>query len=382
MIAKNLTWQARYTRDFSPQGGGLSFQTVFDEAFALNASAIVPGDRIHPNPWNYTRRSFREWSTRRSGGEVRSWDFPFGVRRDLWIDTGTMPNCFGYRQPEWDNRDAAYNGALSKLNDKVRGNLDLGVSLAEAGQTKRMIKSLDKVVKFAKIQRFGVGLSDLSRSLANGWLEWQYGWRPLLSDVYGALDEGQNIIMKQLKHFKARETFQTDRSYANTVTIDSVDGFTSTGRVNGKQSCTISLMLEIPDERFDLARWTSLNPVSLAWELIPYSFVVDWFVDVGGMMRNLETALAYGSRFRSGYVSEINVWNSEERIDSQVVTNPFGVNGQQVQIKRLDAKLEWTEFRRSILGSYPFPRLPSFKADLGSSRLFSAAALLRQLLKR
>jgi len=283
--------------------------------------------------------------------------------------------------PGWDNRDAAYALALDRLNEKVRGGLDLGVDLAEAGQTRRMIKSLDRVTKFAKISRVGHGLADASRALANGWLEWQYGWRPLVQDVFDAADEGLNIILKRLRYIKARGTIPTEKSISYSGQLDGVSSVPMTEKIKGKQSCTIGMYLEVPEKRFDPARWSSLNPISLAWEVIPYSFVVDWFIDVGSTIRNFETALLYGTQFRSGYVSELLVHNSlQEHGNFTAITGGFPFE-QVHEIKYFKAQLSFSKFERSILLSYPFPRPPHFKADLGSQRLLSAAALLRQLLK-
>jgi len=335
------------------------------------------GDHKNPNEFKYDKRiEDSTWSNGNHYGEWLRFDPKPVFNRTGCVDGSNIT------EPEWEDRDSAFNLALERLNDKVRGDLDLGVDLVEAGQTKRMIRSLDRVTKFARISRIGHGVADLSRSLANGWLEWQYGWRPLCQDVFGALDEGLNIIEKRLRHVKARGTIPTDKTVGYGGFIDGLDNLSVTEKINGKQSCEISLWLEIPATRVDPARWSSLNPISLGWEVIPYSFVVDWFIDIGSYIRNVETALLYGTQFRTGYVSELLVHNGHARMEpsEQFTGNfPFEILNK---IRDFEKKRQVVKFRRGILVSYPFPRQPHFKADLGSQRLFSAAALLRQFLKR
>jgi hypothetical protein len=126
-----------------------------------------------------------------------------------------------------------------------------------------------------------------------------------------------------------------------------------------------------------LSNFTSLNPVSIAWELTPYSFVVDWFIDVGGYLRNLETACTHGSTFVNGFYTE------GYRLD--VSCQSFGSytdGSNYIHTQDLKGSTVITKGRRTTLGSYPLPRIPQFKMDLGASRLLNAAALLSQHLGR
>jgi hypothetical protein len=40
-----------------------------------------------------------------------------------------------------------------------------------------------------------------------------------------------------------------------------------------------------------LSRFIATGPISLAWEKIPFSFVVDWFVDLSGLIQKLDNTL-------------------------------------------------------------------------------------------
>lgn len=321
----------------------------------LTCPAMNIGDHVTPTNWSYTAEKCKYWY-----GTMYTYE-PNYTLRDVGYFSGELP-----RPREWD-RTLVYNMCLEKFNSLSRGKMDLGVSLAEAHTTARMIKSLGKFTSFAKLNGFGS-----TRDVAKGWLSWQYGWKPLMSDIFGIADESVRIVLNAVERIQTRVTLPI----LDDVIVQQVGGATCnvSRKGRGKQSCTISCKLEIPS--FDLTRWSSLNPVSLTWELIPYSFVIDWFVDVGSYLRNLETAMLYNSRFIVGYVSELYAWEGIFDVHNKPIypSNRTFINTQ--------ARLRERKFVRTRLTSYPVPRQPTFNVDLNSSRLLSAASLLRLLLKR
>jgi hypothetical protein len=55
-----------------------------------------------------------------------------------------------------------------------------------------------------------------------------------------------------------------------------------------------------------LAKYGGTGPVSLAWELVPFSFVLDWFLDLRPVIDALDNTLTGGSKVIDG------VWTSEK----------------------------------------------------------------------
>jgi len=147
-----------------------------------------------------------------------------------------------------------------------------------------------------------------------------------------------------------------------------------TSRVKCVVSVGYSMYCRLKQSDPLLARWTSLNPLAIGYELLPYSFVFDWFLNIGGYMRGLETALRYSSSFVSGYQSLI----VSTRI-STTITEAQRTSGVAYAMRGGGSR-EDLEFSRSVLSSYPAPGFPTLSVDLGSGRLLSAAALLRQML--
>jgi len=258
-----------------------------------------------------------------------------------------------------------YNATVAKLSDKVRGDLDVSVDLAEAGKTAKMFRVMDNVINYTKTFRKKWGLLKVP---ANAWLEYTYGVKPLLSTIYGVANENLRVVINKTAKFSARTTEVYRPKTCGVNTIFGMVDFPCIGDI--KVSLTIGV--DMRTEQFDLARWSSLNPVSIAWELMPYSFVVDWFYNVGGYLRNMETYLLYANKFRSGYKTTLAAGAVKLEL------NDYGGD----HVSRWNGSCSFIDIQRVALASYPAPHLPSFKAALGSSRLLSGAALLAQHLGR
>lgn len=359
MISKNLTTNALLKTTYSNYPP--LDQLKPNNHYLVTPGSMVDGNFKDPNQWSYTVRDTRHFNgSKRLDYKTSPYNWvlevgPFGERSDPpW-------------EPAWD-RNVVYNMALEKLNSRVRGDLNLTLALAEIRSTARMIAALKRF--FDQIAKWGG-----SKDLANGWLEFQYGWRPLLSDIFGVANESVNKTLGTLQHVKARVTLPiVVKGYGRTVPL--VAGLTNVKTVStgeGKQSCTIKVSLSVPS--FDLARWMSFDPVGLAWELIPYSFVVDWFFGVGGYLRSLETALRYSTLFSKGYVSELFAYDGDEEV-FPVHTKDWG---SSLNTLVASGGRRTRLFVRTKLTSYPFPRKPTFVVDLSAQRVLSAGALLRQI---
>lgn len=282
------------------------------------------------------------------------------------------------------------NEALDKLNEKVRGSLDLSVSGFEYKQTQEMLKLLSPkgLRNYAqdawtrvhgyrgKPRSLWDAVKDVSGIPADAWLQYQYGWKPLVSDIYGIADESLHVARNSLTGFTAssmRRVEGIDMPYS----LGYAAKWSGFKQLKGKWACKYGLVLDAELETAErLARWTSLNPVSIAWELLPYSFVVDWFYDIGGFLRAIETSLANNVSFVSGYKSTIRAYEYYPTIEWDGTYSGVGMKGQCA------GYCKYVRFNREVLSSYPLPNVPRFKSNLGSTRLLSAAALLQQWLPK
>lgn len=350
---------------------------------SVSSSAVLQGNHKIPLPWTYTiirHKPCRGIDHRYTG------KLPNGTwANDKWEGE------FNSDQPNPSDGSPGfthlYNQALSRLGEAIRGSLDLSVSIAEAGSTARMLNAMERLNKLPVPREFRSAFAKAARKptlalkqLGSFWLEFNLGWRPLIGDIYASADESLRIVLNRIQRFKAGASVDLSRDVPLVLNYSVPSaGFSynidASCAVRGKHGVRFKVMMDVPIG-FDISRWTSLNPVSIAWELVPLSFVVDYIVDIGSWLRCMENGLLYNNRFKSGYYEEL-------RASSKVTTANRAIGGNYggFDIRRLSLSRDDVFFRRVILTSYPFPRPPSFEVDLGSSRLLTLASLLAQKLK-
>lgn len=312
---------------------------------------VIRGDHKKPLPHSYTVFTS-------SGSGKLLVTSPSGR---WWTDATGCPVSSGLPRSS-----VAYNLALGNLNDNIRGGLDLSVDAFQAGQTRRMFSATDQAKDLARgLRRSGTGKLRLIGSL---WLQFQYGWLPTLGSVYGIADESIRYVVNNLSTYTGKG-FDHDTGFIRLS--DSWNSIPS----SYEDSSAVTLSVTVDNSKvINLSRWTSLNPASIGWELLPFSFVVDWFYDVGNTLRNAETALLYGRSFVSGYDSTFL-----RRRTTQV---PFTASSLQgINSWSGTAVSDNRSFKRSVLTSFPFPSKPKLKFNLGSTQLLNAAGLLSQFLK-
>lgn len=162
------------------------------------------------------------------------------------------------------------------LRDLRHGNV-LGATEALLGDRKR--HSYNKSAK---------QMSD--EYVSSNWLQLQYGWMPLLNDVYGAA--GHLAYMQnrpQVLKYRARKERNFSVELKSGGTTESGTAFV------GK---TIKALVSKVDE---VGLLGLKDPASLAWELLPYSFVIDWFIPVGNYLDRLNLNRSLTARYVTSY---------------------------------------------------------------------------------
>jgi hypothetical protein len=281
-----------------------------------------------------------------------------------------------------DQSAFVYNKALSDLYEKIRGDVDLSVDAFQARQAGVMVNQRFKQARELFLKKAPFALVEMvkitqklrrsnPRDWGSIWLEWTYGWKPLAGSIFGAADQMVKVATSgSVRSLPVKSSASEKGDSRTTSTIDG-QGVVRTKAEESTYTSRIIAHYAIPTTRLNaVAGLTSLNPVSIAWELVPYSFVADWFVDIGGYLRNMESSLLYRTDFTGGYT----VARSK-----QTVTETAG-GGNPAYFVSATGSAQTTEFARAVLGSSPMPRAPTFNPKLGTSRLISAASLLSQQL--
>lgn len=174
---------------------------------------------------------------------------------------------------------------------------------------------------------FGFSLSSLPSKGFAGYLEYRYAWRTLLFDL-----ESLSKAIEDMK--EADRSCYTERKGLS-FTIHDVKTYPIgvVGEYSSVYTRTVDAQLSLRGSVSSKFRPSTVlaNPFMTVWELIPFSFIVDWFIGVGtaiqaisGSFVNSERATSWGG-YISGTVSGSNsppVLTSS-RWDSITLTSSF-----------------------------------------------------------
>lgn len=115
------------------------------------------------------------------------------------------------------------------------------------------------------------------------------------------------------------------------------------------------------------------NPLLLAWELVPYSFIADWFIPVGDYLQSLDRFL--GKEFVKGCISKTIQTTSRTKLKALRSTNYW----YTFELKSCPESLYRIRFHnRTPYSSFPSTSLPTIDVNLNCSRMVDALSLLKQ----
>jgi hypothetical protein len=192
----------------------------------------------------------------------------------------------------------AYNRAWSKFNEQVRGQAEWAVTMLQYRQTYdalvkhttdlyRIFRDLRQGHFTALFERFKPpkGFKMRGKSFADSVLEWRFGWQPLWNDIHDSAES----LARDLGDFsvtgKGRAKWQETAVYDN---LGVYAGIRETRRANYDQRYRISADVRITNPNTLL--WDSLgltNPAIVAYEMIPFSFVANYFFSIEEYVRGL-----------------------------------------------------------------------------------------------
>lgn len=145
-----------------------------------------------------------------------------------------------------------------------------------------------------KLRRRRNLVKDSDALLANAWLELQYGLGAAVQEVYNfaeVLDAGFSV---------GRVTGRAKKQFVDATKPTGLYGNFTTSIVDVRAHVQATVRLSLSTVG-TLEQFGVLNPASWAWELTPFSFVVDWFVNIGSFLRQFgDTA---GLDFEHAFVS-------------------------------------------------------------------------------
>lgn len=307
----------------------------------------------------------------------------------------------GTSQPIYTSASEADYVAKQKLLSRFRsGSVNVAQMFAERHQTVTMLaKTVNRLSSAAAAIRRGrlvhahnllwnygkhstVGdrrdfgkLKDIAPSpnnLSNYWLEFAYGWRPLISDIYGACE------LLADTYYRSYPTKATAKHEASSKKLDYRLRRVSTILWDEMANTVIREKVRYVVEYVEDARFKQImantglsNPALLAWELLPYSFVVDWILPVGSYLENLKRT--QGFTFVKGCKTILRTSSTQ----TYWKAGSYGLGGLYVSKLPTRTRFEYSK-ERQILTNFPSPSFPPFRPLDKIAQVASGLALLQQ----
>lgn len=271
--------------------------------------------------------------------------------------------------------------ALASINP-FTPQVDLPLFLFELREFPRMLRDLGRVL---------AGKAKAA-DLPGGYLAYQFGWRPLISDLGSLLNFAESVSKAGRTLQNAADGGRVSHSLgskSSSVPIGTydmaqgTDGVYSLYRVQQdtvKAWCTARVHLTEPlpvqsDDRqmlyFRTAFGLNLRPAML-WDAIPWTWLIDYFTNIGDLM---EARAGYGS------------WRFTDLFVMVKSTRTIKVSGTANQVRSLtytDGELSSVRKERSYVGSNPnvglgfSPLITGYQAGILGSLLTASALRARR----
>lgn len=199
-------------------------------------------------------------------------------------------------------RDLSNLKALNKFNQR---DLDLGTAWLERGKTAELVAGVATTAVNALRclkRRDGRGLLNelgLDRrgmrgmGVVDGYLAYQYGMRPLLQDVSGAV---QSLSRRPPEEWRVTAKGAQADVYTRERIVTSTNGCEFKARTDYRQSArSVLSAVQRPLTRQQDLQWALGldNPLATTWEVTRLSFVADWLVPVGDWLSALNSIKYY-----------------------------------------------------------------------------------------
>lgn len=354
-------------------------------------------------PSNYERAQ-EEWIFSPAG----VYDTPFGSSYEMrgQLYGPSVKSCYSNSSSGPDGKNPYFTGGIgwsvggsdvnnaknrartTAINDLASAKANIGENLATAVKTADLF--LDAGINLLK---FGLAVKNgniwntlrhlnakeikrLARSkeipnnLANQWLAYHYGWKPLAKDVFGLYE----LLLESMKapallvHGRGQGRIDWDNRW-----ISPTDGafpslfFEENCKIAAR--CNLTGRIENQSYLRTLNRVGLLNPAGLAWELIPFSFLVDWILPIGDVANGLSATA--GLSFVGGHETLRHHRIIGCRVDPKYDTRGVAPS----------ALYKETGFKRTVLGEFPRPTLYLKSPFLGGHRIPTLLSLYYNMVK-
>lgn len=270
-------------------------------------------------------------------------------------------------------RNAMQFDALQKIKNQK---MDLGVSIIELPKTARLVgQTATSIARSIMSARRGkwedaaghIGLDgSMFRDVSKRWLTLQYGWTPLMMDVESAC----SVLTDGLGNMRYGVT--VTRRYPIEQPVAPAN---HSVRRTGDRRLKLRLDFKLDNSKAQsYAQLGLTNPASIAWELVPFSFVADWFVPIGDWINALDIGMY--ADFLGGSFTDFYDYTD----DHSSMRNTIGGTVREVGV--YGHRMKTVSIERSVISSY-LPKVfspPDFSLSL--KQMASGLSLLQEVVVR
>lgn len=283
------------------------------------------------------------------------------------------------------------NRATAKALEKLRAqDIHLGNFLATASETARTVANgLGHIA--GTVRRFRRNIPErvwklikrlegnLPRyrwcEIPSAWLEVQYGWKPIMEDIQGAIRHLSRESRYTVPYIEVKASAVEKSQFETDVAC--LAAYSVSGKVLWDRIVRCDVFLVYGITNVTLAELSSLGLINVAeiiWEVLPYSFVIDWAMPISSWLGALGATT--GLEFITGGQSR----TSKVKVAGSTVHfgNVFPEGTPEASPPPVKGR--FFNFERSCYGSTPVPGI-YVKNPFSATHVANAMSLLVEAFK-
>jgi hypothetical protein len=264
-----------------------------------------------------------------------------------------------------DFSEAAILATVGEMGDTVKF---LTSSFYKAMKIFKAVKKLDLLYLRKQISL---------KELRDRYMEYRYAIRPLMhdiKDISNALRHQKNSDRYTFRGFEtAEKSFESDDILWDMSGYDMIVRDKCTRTVNVRAGVMVSL-----DQTATPSVWGLDQPIEAIWELTPFSFIADWFFNIGQTIASWTPNV--GVHELASWVTVKDVIHSERRVVDSYTTNS---DAEYDYSNHAHVSNCFIEFDKTIVERFVNPTksfVPHIKVKLDALKLLDLAIICKTLM--
>jgi hypothetical protein len=281
----------------------------------------------------------------------------------------------------WANVDISSIQALASLGELpetvhwMTSLVKRMISIMRAFTQKKLLLNVQKFVQSGR---------SVINELSELWLEFRYAVRPLIFDMQQAV-EAWNAVLQKSDRFTARGFNRADgvtTSSTETVILNEAMSAIISRTQQTSADYRAGVLYTIDDNVNELMSvWGIDQPIETVWELIPFSFMIDWFFSVGHVISSW--TINPGLNPLASFITEEHTTTIKSEITGCFQTKDITSSGNLVtNVGAVSAGCNLTKvITKRRLPSPQRSIMPTFNLNLDTAKLIDLAAIGRDLFR-